>query len=88
MSGGLQLFVGGAIKALPLHIYHLLHWRTKLLFIFVWFRFDLRNDDKLYMASSDGTVSYTDIVTGLSSCLLDLNPNGWHVIIIYLPFLH
>ncbi|KAF3333661.1 protein DAMAGED DNA-BINDING 2 [Carex littledalei] len=41
-------------------------------------KFDLKNDDKLYMASSDGTVSYTDIVTGLSSCLLDVNPNGWH----------
>ncbi|KAJ4782465.1 DNA damage-binding protein 2 [Rhynchospora pubera] len=41
-------------------------------------KFDLKNEDKVYMASSDGTVSYTDIVTGISSSLLDLNPNGWN----------
>ncbi|KAJ3693722.1 hypothetical protein LUZ60_009202 [Juncus effusus] len=41
-------------------------------------KFDLRNNDKIYTASSDGTVSHTDIETGLSSSLLNLNPNGWN----------
>jgi hypothetical protein len=48
------------------------------------FRFDLKNEDKIYMASSDGKVSYTDIVTGLSSSLLNLNPDGWNVILLSL----
>ncbi|KAG0463817.1 hypothetical protein HPP92_019886 [Vanilla planifolia] len=41
-------------------------------------KFDLRNDAMLYTASSDGTINHTDIETGISCCLMDLNPNGWN----------
>ncbi|KAI4385576.1 hypothetical protein MLD38_003586 [Melastoma candidum] len=35
------------------------------------------NDEMVYSVSSDGTISYTDIETGISSSLMNLNPNGW-----------
>ncbi|KAK9279526.1 hypothetical protein L1049_013205 [Liquidambar formosana] len=40
-------------------------------------RFNPRNDGTLYAASSDGTISCTDLETGTSSSLMNLNPNGW-----------
>ncbi|KFK27398.1 hypothetical protein AALP_AA8G377800 [Arabis alpina] len=40
-------------------------------------RFSPTNDDMVYSASSDGTVGYTDLETGISSSLLNLNPDGW-----------
>ncbi|KAH0937427.1 hypothetical protein HID58_004888 [Brassica napus] len=40
-------------------------------------RFSPTNDDMVYSASSDGKVGYTDLETGTSSTLLNLNPNGW-----------
>lgn len=36
-----------------------------------------RNDEMVYTASSDGTVSYTDLETGTSLSLTNLNPDGW-----------
>ncbi|XP_042015040.1 protein DAMAGED DNA-BINDING 2-like isoform X2 [Salvia splendens] len=35
------------------------------------------NDGTVYGASSDGTVSCTDLETGISSSLVNLNPTGW-----------
>uniref|UniRef100_A0A1J3IUR7 UV-damaged DNA-binding protein 2 n=1 Tax=Noccaea caerulescens TaxID=107243 RepID=A0A1J3IUR7_NOCCA len=35
------------------------------------------NDDMVYSAASDGTVGYTDLETGTSSTLMNLNPDGW-----------
>jgi len=43
------------------------------------FRIDNANDGILYTASSDGTISCTDLDTGMGSPLLNLNPNGWNV---------
>ncbi|KAI3906601.1 hypothetical protein MKW98_009509 [Papaver atlanticum] len=40
-------------------------------------KFNPANDGTIYGASSDGTVSCIDLETGLSSQLMDLNPNGW-----------
>ncbi|XP_057726306.1 protein DAMAGED DNA-BINDING 2 [Arachis stenosperma] len=40
-------------------------------------KFDPRNDCMVYSASSDGTISYSDMETGISSCPLNLNPDGW-----------
>ncbi|KAL4587751.1 hypothetical protein LXL04_000625 [Taraxacum kok-saghyz] len=40
-------------------------------------KFSPANDGTVYAASSDGTMSSTDLETGLSTPLLDLNPNGW-----------
>lgn len=40
-------------------------------------RFSTKNDGTIYAASSDGTVSLTDLETGMSSSLMDINPNGW-----------
>ncbi|KAK6927088.1 WD40 repeat [Dillenia turbinata] len=40
-------------------------------------RFSPTNDGTVYAASSDGTISCTDLETGLSQQLMDLNPNGW-----------
>ncbi|XP_071720570.1 protein DAMAGED DNA-BINDING 2 [Rutidosis leptorrhynchoides] len=40
-------------------------------------KFSPANDGTVYTASSDGTVSSTDIETGLSTTLMDLNPGGW-----------
>ncbi|XP_024975547.1 protein DAMAGED DNA-BINDING 2 [Cynara cardunculus var. scolymus] len=40
-------------------------------------KFSPANDGTIYAASSDGTVSCTDLETGLSTSLMDLNPNGW-----------
>ncbi|XP_043725212.1 protein DAMAGED DNA-BINDING 2 isoform X2 [Telopea speciosissima] len=40
-------------------------------------RFNPSNDGTLYAASSDGTVSCTDLETGMSFPLMDLNPDGW-----------
>nr|XP_043611215.1 protein DAMAGED DNA-BINDING 2 [Erigeron canadensis] len=40
-------------------------------------KFSPANDGTVYTASSDGTVSSTDLETGLSTCLMDLNPGGW-----------
>ncbi|CAK7331244.1 unnamed protein product [Dovyalis caffra] len=40
-------------------------------------RFKSTNDGMIYAASSDGTISCTDLETGLSSSLMSLNPNGW-----------
>ncbi|GMG98331.1 hypothetical protein Nepgr_000171 [Nepenthes gracilis] len=41
-------------------------------------RFSSVNHGTIYAASSDGTISCTDIETGFSESLMDLNPNGWH----------
>ncbi|MQM07317.1 hypothetical protein Taro_040157 [Colocasia esculenta] len=41
-------------------------------------KFNPANDGVLYTSSSDGTVHCTDIETGISSCLMDLNPDGWN----------
>ncbi|CAN1809009.1 Protein DAMAGED DNA-BINDING 2 [Linum perenne] len=40
-------------------------------------RFSPVNDATIYAASSDGTISCIDLETGLSSSLMNLNPNGW-----------
>ncbi|XP_065878301.1 protein DAMAGED DNA-BINDING 2 [Euphorbia lathyris] len=40
-------------------------------------RFNPSNDVMVYAASSDGTVTCTDMETGISSSLMNLNPNGW-----------
>lgn len=40
-------------------------------------RFSSSNDGAVYGASSDGTVSCTDLETGLSVSMMDLNPDGW-----------
>ncbi|GAB2274461.1 DNA damage-binding protein 2 [Dionaea muscipula] len=40
-------------------------------------RFSSVNSGAVYASSSDGTVSYTDIETGISEPLVNLNPNGW-----------
>ncbi|MBA0873708.1 hypothetical protein Goshw_006097 [Gossypium schwendimanii] len=40
-------------------------------------RFSPANDGMIYAASSDGTVSCTDLETGISSTLMNLNPDGW-----------
>lgn len=41
-------------------------------------RFSSVNDGAVYGASSDGTVSCTDLETGISVSMMDLNPDGWH----------
>ncbi|URD80747.1 WD domain, G-beta repeat [Musa troglodytarum] len=41
-------------------------------------RFSLGNDAMAYTSSSDGTVSCTDMETGIGTLLLDLNPDGWN----------
>ncbi|KAH0458059.1 hypothetical protein IEQ34_013374 [Dendrobium chrysotoxum] len=41
-------------------------------------KFDTRNDIMLYTSSSDGTISYTDLETGIGVLLMDVNPNGWN----------
>nr|GMD64370.1 protein DAMAGED DNA-BINDING 2 [Ipomoea batatas] len=43
-------------------------------------KFSPANDGSVYGASSDGTVSCTDLETGISLSLMNLNPNGWQVI--------
>ncbi|RAL42361.1 hypothetical protein DM860_012144 [Cuscuta australis] len=40
-------------------------------------KFSPANDASIYAASSDGTVSHTDIETGISLSLMNLNPDGW-----------
>ncbi|GLT81707.1 hypothetical protein SLE2022_001430 [Rubroshorea leprosula] len=40
-------------------------------------RFSPANDGTIYAASSDGTISCTDLETGMSSSLMNLNPDGW-----------
>ncbi|GMJ15483.1 damaged DNA binding 2 [Hibiscus trionum] len=40
-------------------------------------RFSPANDGTIYAASSDGTISCTDLETGISSSLMNLNPDGW-----------
>lgn len=40
-------------------------------------KFNPINDGTIYGASSDGTVSSTDLETGISLSLVNLNPNGW-----------
>ncbi|KAJ4725594.1 damaged DNA binding 2 [Melia azedarach] len=40
-------------------------------------RFNPTNDGTVYAASSDGTISCTDMETGISVSLMNLNPNGW-----------
>ncbi|PIA32199.1 hypothetical protein AQUCO_04500057v1 [Aquilegia coerulea] len=40
-------------------------------------RFNPANDGTLYAASSDGTISCTDLESGMSSSLMDVNPDGW-----------
>lgn len=40
-------------------------------------KFNWTNDGTVYAASSDGTISCTDLETGISSSLMNLNPNGW-----------
>ncbi|XP_020103375.1 DNA damage-binding protein 2 isoform X2 [Ananas comosus] len=41
-------------------------------------KFNLDKDGVLYTSSSDGTVHCTDLETGISSPLMDLNPEGWN----------
>ena len=41
------------------------------------YRFNPTNDDSVYAASSDGTISCTDLETGISLSLMNLNPDGW-----------
>ncbi|KAK4606106.1 hypothetical protein RGQ29_000396 [Quercus rubra] len=40
-------------------------------------RFNPTNVDSVYAASSDGTISCTDLETGISLSLMNLNPDGW-----------
>ncbi|XP_057955915.1 protein DAMAGED DNA-BINDING 2 isoform X2 [Malania oleifera] len=40
-------------------------------------RFNPSNDGTIYAASSDGTISCTDLETGISSSLMDVNPDGY-----------
>ncbi|KDP46502.1 hypothetical protein JCGZ_08474 [Jatropha curcas] len=40
-------------------------------------RFKPSNDGTVYAASSDGTISCTDMETGISTSLMNLNPDGW-----------
>lgn len=40
-------------------------------------RFNPTNHDSVYAASSDGTISCTDLETGISLSLMNLNPDGW-----------
>ncbi|KAM3382321.1 protein DAMAGED DNA-BINDING 2 [Capsicum galapagoense] len=40
-------------------------------------KFNPTNDGSLYATSSDGTISCTDLETGISFSLMNLNPNGW-----------
>ncbi|GLT73345.1 hypothetical protein SLA2020_452120 [Shorea laevis] len=40
-------------------------------------RFKPMNEDSVYAASSDGTISCTDLETGISLSLMNLNPDGW-----------
>ncbi|CAM8982505.1 unnamed protein product [Rhodiola kirilowii] len=40
-------------------------------------KFSPMNDGTIYAASSDGTVSCTDLETGISQPLMNLNPDGW-----------
>ncbi|XP_010541451.1 PREDICTED: protein DAMAGED DNA-BINDING 2 [Tarenaya hassleriana] len=40
-------------------------------------KFSPTNNDMVYTAASDGTVGYTDLETGISLTLLNLNPDGW-----------
>lgn len=41
-------------------------------------RFHPTNFDMIYTASSDGTVSCSDLETGLPNKVMDLNPDGWN----------
>ncbi|KMZ60778.1 putative DNA damage-binding protein [Zostera marina] len=41
-------------------------------------KFITKNDGTIYTSSSDGSVSCTDLETGMSSRLMDLNPDGWN----------
>lgn len=41
-------------------------------------KFNPANDGSLYTSSSDGTFSCTDLDTGISQTLMDLNPDGWN----------
>uniref|UniRef100_A0A0A9EZ06 UV-damaged DNA-binding protein 2 n=1 Tax=Arundo donax TaxID=35708 RepID=A0A0A9EZ06_ARUDO len=41
-------------------------------------KIDAANDGILFTASSDGTISSTDLDTGIGFPLLNLNPNGWN----------
>ncbi|KAK4764576.1 hypothetical protein SAY86_025666 [Trapa natans] len=40
-------------------------------------KFSPTNSGSVYAASSDGTISFTDVETGISSSLVNLNPDGW-----------
>ncbi|CAK9164213.1 unnamed protein product [Ilex paraguariensis] len=40
-------------------------------------KFNPTNDGAIYSASSDGTISCTDLETGISLSLMNLNPDGW-----------
>ncbi|KAJ0020433.1 hypothetical protein Pint_32559 [Pistacia integerrima] len=40
-------------------------------------RFNPTNDGAVYAASSDGTISCTDLETGIALSLMNLNPDGW-----------
>lgn len=42
-------------------------------------RFNPTNDGAVYAASSDGTISCTDLETGIALSLMNLNPDGWQV---------
>lgn len=53
----------------------------------VLYRFNPTNDGTVYAASSDGTVSCTDLETGLALSLMNINPNGWHVIFYFVLLL-
>ena len=51
------------------------------------YRFNPTNDDSVYASSSDGTISCIDLETGISLSLMNLNPDGWQVIIFSIFFL-
>ncbi|PSS09485.1 Protein DAMAGED DNA-BINDING like [Actinidia chinensis var. chinensis] len=40
-------------------------------------KFNSTNDGTVYTASSDGTIGCTDLETGISLSLMNLNPGGW-----------
>jgi hypothetical protein len=44
------------------------------------FRFHPVKDGYIYTSGSDGTLSCTDIETGVPILLMDINPDGWNVI--------
>ena len=71
------------MSASDLYVYVLLYVFLSSIRVFFFVkklcRFSPANDGTVYAASSDGTVSCTDLETGISLSLLNLNPGGWEV---------